>query len=309
MNETIAMQKSPLGRLPPELRLEIFEYVFTYERLACKDGSWEVTRPGERTRRSLTRELGATRVCKQMRQETRHLPLVLNDLVCGDELGYYDPWYEWWNTSSLTDPCPWAYKTLTKLTPLLSDSTTFKLHLWAYPAMLEKMGGAKWKEIGDAFAALVSVLGPAKLIVTLHLRFHFIDLPCKIMNPLIGHGEAVFEVHAGRSTATKEGMSALTTMVIDKRKEIRSHGDHLYNGHCGINSNNNTLLRQLMDAEHVCRRFMSLAIWASTPGETSTNDLSEVKDDLPSAHQEARRDSTRPRSLSLHWLRSWVGAE
>jgi hypothetical protein len=269
------MEKSPLNRLPSELRLEIFEYVFTYESLACKDRYWWALREGERKYRALSKELDVTLVCKQIRKETQHLPFSLNKLVCGNELGDFDPRSEWWDGLPLKTPCTVAYNALKRLTDVLSHHTTLELHLWAYPSMSEvrKMSVSEWAELSNTFEALVSVLGPAKLIVHLHFILHFSDLECGYMDPLIAHDEAVFEIHAGRSTVTKEGMS--------------------------INSCNNVLSRQLMEAEQVCRRFMSLAIHASTSGHTSI-DMSEIKECLPSGQHELRRDSAHPRREDEH---------
>jgi hypothetical protein len=301
IDETIAMEKSPLNRLPSELRLEIFEYVFTYESLACKDRYWWALREGERKYRALSKELDVTLVCKQIRKETQHLPFSLNKLVCGNELGDFDPRSEWWDGLPLKTPCTVAYNALKRLTDVLSHHTTLELHLWAYPSMSEvrKMSVSEWAELSNTFEALVSVLGPAKLIVHLHFILHFSDLECGYMDPLIAHDEAVFEIHAGRSTVTKEGMSLLVATINNKREEIKHHEKHQEDGHCPINSCNNVLSRQLMEAEQVCRRFMSLAIHASTSGHTSI-DMSEIKECLPSGQHELRRDSAHPRREDEH---------
>jgi hypothetical protein len=295
------MERSPLGRLPPELRLEIFEYVFAYERLACADGIWRVTRKGERKCRSLMRQLDATLVCKQMRKEMLQLPLLLNDLIFGQEVGEFDPFYEWWNTTSLKGPCTWALNSLAKLTHVLLDSTTFKLHLWAYPGMTEpcKMSEAEWIQLSGTFRALASALGSAKLVVHLHFVLHFKDIQCNYMDPLIWHGETVFEIHAGRCTAANEGMLLLAAMVNEKREQIDNHQKHQEYGHCSINMSNDTLSRQLMEAEQVCLRFMNLAIQANTPDD-ALFDMSGFKDCLSSGQQELRRDSTRSQNEEGH---------
>lgn len=298
------MQNSPLGRLPPELRLEIFEYVFTYERLDCKGRYWRTLREREPYYRPLSQELDVTLVCKQIRKETQHLPFTLNNLVCGNVVGDFNPWCDWWDASPLKNPCTWAYNALRKLTHIPSGSTTLELHLWAFPAMSEerKMSTTAWIELSNTFRALVSVLGSGKLIVTLHYILHFKDLRCDYLDPLGWHGEAKFEIHAGRSTAAKEGMSLLAATMHDKRVEIKHHEDHMEDGHCVINQCNNVLSRQLMEVEQVCQRFMSLAIQASTPGDKSL-DMREINyclDCPPSGQEESRRDSTRPRKGEGH---------
>lgn len=295
------MEKSPLIRLPPELREQIFEYVFTYESLDCKGRYWRTLREGERYYRPLSKELNVTLVCKQIRKETQRLLFSLNKLICGNELGDFDPWRDWWDALPLREPCTWAYNALTKLTHVLSKSTTLELHLWVFPAMSEErnMSTMEWIELSNTFEALVGALGPAKLIVTLHFILHFKDLRCDYLDPLVGHGETTFEIHAGHSTAVKGRVSLLTAMMNDKRKEIQRHWEHLGDGYCPVNQNNGTLTRHLLETEHVCLRFMDLAIRASTPGDKSV-DLSGIKDCVPSLQKELRRDSAQPRKEEEH---------
>lgn len=260
------MEKSPLGRLPPEIRLEIFEYVFTYERLACNFNYWSVARKGERKYRPLSKELGATLVCKQMRKETLHLPFSLNTLVCGNEVGDFDPYYEYWIAPSLKRPCTWAYNALRRLTDVLSDSTTLQLHLSIYPAMSDpgRKNDTEWVELSDTFAKLVSVLGPAKLAVILHFHFNFEDLRCEYLDsgPLIGHSETMFEIHAGRSTA-EGGKMLLEAMVEYKHEEIQHHEHHQQHDRCSVNFFTTMLSIQLEQAEQASRKFLSLAMQAS----------------------------------------------
>ena len=162
-----------------------------------------------------------------------------------------------------------------------------------------KMSNTEWIELSDAFGALVSILGPAKLTVTLHFILHFKDLRCDSMDPLVGHGETMFEVHAGNSTAAKGGTSLLAARMADKREEIRHHENHMEDSYCSINQYNDTLSRQLTEVEQVCEKFMCLAIHASTPGDTLF-DTSEIKDCQSPGQHELRRDSTRPRREEDH---------
>lgn len=295
------MERSPLNRLPPELRKDIFEYVFTYESLECKGRYWRTLREGAHYYRPLSRELDVTLVCKQVLQETQDLPFSLNNLVCGNELGDFDPWSDWRDALPLRKPCTWAYNALRKLTPALSKSTTLELHLWVFPAMSEprKMSDLEWLELSNTFRALVDTLGPAKLIVTLHFFLHFKDLQCNYLDPLAGHGETTFEIHGGRSTVVKGRVSPLAAMMNDKRKEIQRHQEHLGDGCCPVNQYKETLLRQLTETEHVCLRFMDLAIRASTPMDSSF-DMSGFKDCVPSVQQELRRDSAQSRKEQEH---------
>ena len=290
------MEKSPLILLPPELREGIFKYVFTYESLDCKGKYWRTLREGERCYRTLSKELNVTLVCKQIREETQRLPFSLNNLICGNEVGDFDPWHDWWDALPLRTPCIWAYDALRKLKPVLSEFTTLELHLWVFPDMYEerKMSNMEWIELSSTFEALLGALEPAKLIVTLHFILHFKDLRCDYLDPLVGHGETTCEVHACRSTAIKGQVSLLAAMMNDKRKEIQRHKEHLGDGCCPVNQNNETLTRQWLETEHVCLRFMDLAIRASTPLDKSF-DMSEIKDCVPSVQKELGRNSAQPR--------------
>ena len=73
------MDDSLFSRLPAELRIKIYEYALTFDRVSC--------RPGERSRfwpeRALTKKLALTQVCKQLRTECQHLLFTLNRLVVG----------------------------------------------------------------------------------------------------------------------------------------------------------------------------------------------------------------------------------
>jgi len=298
IDESIAMQNSPLGRLPPELRLEIFEYVFTYESLTCKGSYWRVTRKGERNHRPLSKELGATLVCKQMRKETLHLPFLLNTPVFGNEVGDFSPYYEWWIAPPLKDICTQAYNVLSKITHVVPESTTFKLHLWVYPLMSEPrtMRESHWAELSDTFKALANVLGAAKLIIILHFQYNYDNLKCKSPVPryLIEHGEAIFEVRQGDTTGAKQAIALLGASIQDKLEELQRHENHNDINLCRINHHKHRLSTQLMQAEQVSRTFLDLAARASIPEGTSLDLSDEVTRCLSfCGPQELRRDSAR----------------
>lgn len=296
------MEDSLLNNLPTELRLEIYEYVFTFESLTCKGGYWRVARKGERNRRPLSKELGATLACKQMRNETVHLPFSLNNVVCGNKVGDFDPYYEWWIAPPLKDPCSWAFDALSKMTPsLLSDSTRFYLHLWVYPGMSEprRMSNTAWIELSNALRALMGVLGPVKLIITLHFHYHYETLRCEYPDsgPLIPHNEAVIDICLGDPTVARGGLVALAKAVDDRRQALQQHEDHQTEG-CRVNYHKNKLSMQLMQAEQVSRRFIDVATWASIPGAQqpllcTLLGMGEATDS-PTRSQDPRRDSTRP---------------
>ena len=79
------MDDSIFNRLPAELRIKVYEYALTFDRVNC--------RPHKPSRfwpeRSLGTRLALTRVCKQIRAECQHLPFILNALIVGEA-----PWKE-----------------------------------------------------------------------------------------------------------------------------------------------------------------------------------------------------------------------
>lgn len=113
------MDNSPFGRLPAELRIKIYEYALTFDRVGC--------RPGESSRfwpeRSLSAQLALTRVCKQIRSETLHLPFTLNNPIVG---------HAYWGTD-FTEAMRAADEVTRNVASipaeLLSESTAFSLSL------------------------------------------------------------------------------------------------------------------------------------------------------------------------------------
>lgn len=263
------MEKSPLNRLPAEIRSEIFEYVFTFESPIHKTGWWTATPKSERRTRCLSKDMAPILVCKQMRNETLHLPLLLNTLVCGKEVGELDPYYYWYVLPSLRDPCLWAFNALKKMTPaLLSDSTTLELHLWIFSKMAEprQMSTALWAEVWDVFEALLGVLGPVKLIVTLHFQFHYENPTCEYVDlgGLTTNGETVFEIRPGDPTVVTGAMDGLTKAINNKRQEVQQHEDHSWS-RCRITHRRDILQEQLNQVKQVSGKFIKMATCASIP--------------------------------------------
>jgi len=168
------METSPFNRLPAELRTRIYEHVFTFDSVRCQDGRWRVYEKRKISR--LATRLGPTLVCKQMRAETLHLLMALNEPVCGNEDKDVDPYYEFWmGPRLLIEPCSWASRALDQgRSPFLSHATTFRLHLWVYPCM-----AGDWGEFEDAFAGLLVDGSPGKMVVTLHFYVDYQPLGCK----------------------------------------------------------------------------------------------------------------------------------
>lgn len=295
------MENSPLNRLPSEIRLDIFEYVFSYEGPIHKAGLWIVTPKRERRRRFLYNELAPTLVCKQMRNETLHLPLLLNNLSCGNQLGDFDPYYAWWVTPALKDPCQWALNALRKMIPaFLSDSTTLEMHLRVFSRMTQprESSSTDWNEVCNIFKALVGALGPVKLVIYLHFQFHFssISCDCEGLGPLRTHNGTMLNICPGDPSVARKSIKGLADAIGDSRWEIRQHRNHPWRA-CSVNTQMNALFEQLAQAEQMARRFIDIATLASLPEARPLQICTSPGIDEafagPSNSQNSKRDSTQ----------------
>lgn len=226
------METSPFNRLPPELRTRIYEHIFTFDSVRCQDGRWRVY--AERKVSRLAARLAPTLVCRQMRAETLHLLMALNELVCGNEDGDVDPYYEFWlGACLLKDPCEWASRALGGgRSPFLSASTVFRLHLWVYPCMRDLMRVEDWREVEDAFAGLVDGGRPGRVVVTLHFYVDYQPLSCECMQqqeerqgkaglPRFEYGE--FEI---RLDGCGLGNTGIVKLFDEKREGLNVHESH-----------------------------------------------------------------------------------
>jgi hypothetical protein len=289
------MENSPLNRLAPELRAEILERVFTYDRLFRHAKRWLVHRNGERNCWAISRDLGPTLVCKQMRSETLHLPLLLNDLVFGCEPGDFDPYMSWWTLPPLKDPCQRAIDALQKMTPaVLSDSTTLKLNLWVFPLMTElrEMSSTDWVVFGNVFKKLVDVLGPVKLVVNLNFHTNYEHLVCKIPDHafLAIRGKTVLDISSDSPNAAARAMEGVAKQIEDQRQTLQQHEDHDWED-CRITCNQKRISGFLTQAEMLARRVVEVVSSASSPKALQSpvctpSNTDEGNADAPSGPQE-----------------------
>jgi hypothetical protein len=289
------MEKSPLNRLAPELRANIFERVFTYDRLFRRAGRWLVHRNGERNCWAVSKDLGPTLVCKQMRNETLHLPLLLNDLVFGCEAGDFDPYMSWWTLPSLKDPCQRAIDALQKMTPaVLSDSTTLKLNLWVFPLMTEprEMSSTDWVVFGNVFRKLVDILGPVQLVVNLHFHTNYEHLECLIPDHafLAIRGKTLLDISSDDPNAATRAMADVAKEIDDQRQTLQQHEDHYWED-CRIMCSRKRLLGHFTQAETVARRVVEVVTSASSlkalqPPLCTLSDKGEAIADVPTESQE-----------------------
>ena len=189
------MKSSLFNRLPAELRTTIFEYVFTFDSVRCQDGRWRAyEKQKSRPRHSdvgaavyhlrafrLATRLGPTLVCKQMRAETLHLLMTLNEVVCGNERRDVDPYYEFlMGPRLLMEPCTWASRALDKgRSPFLSASSVIRVHIWVYPCMKNLMRVGDWRDLEKSFAGLVDGRYPGKVVIILHFFVDYQPLVCE----------------------------------------------------------------------------------------------------------------------------------
>jgi hypothetical protein len=240
------METSPFNRLPAELRTTIYEYVFTFDSVRCQDSRWRAyEKQKSRPRRSdveavyhlrafrLATRLGPTLVCRQMRGETLHLLMALNELVCGNERRDVDPYYEFlMGPRLLKDPCEWASRALDKgRSVFVSPSTAFRVHVWVYPCMRNSTSVGDWREFEDAFAGLVDGSFPGKVVVSLHFFVDYQPLVCEYRQQQGGRADVansqfeygVFEIGLDGGGCGNGGLGRLFD---EKREVLRGHESH-----------------------------------------------------------------------------------
>lgn len=250
------MDASPLIRLPSELRNQIYEYVFTYETLTCDKGRWSAKRHDKKCPLPLAREWGPLQVCRQMREETLHLPFSLNTPTCGAPAS--DPYYEWSLAPPLQTPCEWAVNTMRPA--LFTGAATFNLHLNIYPEMWSSnMSNVSWDTLAAAFKALPAALGPAKLVVTLNMYYHYESLDC--MYPMPFHGIFAFEMCPGTPLeASQKATLGLKDVIKAQTKALGRHVHHHSIDNCRVKANEARLKQQLIQVHCVSRRLVQVAM-------------------------------------------------
>jgi hypothetical protein len=203
-------------------------------------------------------------VCKQMRAETLHLLMKLNDLVCGNERRDVDPYYEFlMGPRLLKDPCIWADRALNNGRSLfLSPSTVFRLHLWVYPCMRDLMGARGWSDFENAFAGLVNGGCPGKVVVTLHFFVNYQPLICEyrqhggradLANSRFAYGE--FEIGMDGCGL---GNTGIVKLFDEKREVLNVHESH-ERGLCDVASQGGRLSEQLDQTEEMAVRVVEMA--------------------------------------------------
>ena len=122
------MDNSNFKRLPAELRVKVYEYALTFDRVSCRPHGSSRFWP----ERSLTTQLALTCVCKQIRAECQHLPLTLNKLNVG-AAPWQDlpPWQgRFFSISELYSLADDVAQDIARIPPgLMSASTTSSLDL------------------------------------------------------------------------------------------------------------------------------------------------------------------------------------
>ena len=258
---------SLLTSLPAELRTAIYEHVFTFDSVRCQDGRWRAYekqksatlrrsdnsssaalhhRPHHLRAYRLATRLAPTLVCKQMRAETLHLLMKLNELVCGNERRDVDPYYEFlMGPRLLKDPCVWADRALESgRSVFLSPSAVLRVHVWVYPCMRWKMGVRGWGEFEEVFAGLVGGgWTTGRVVVVLHFFVNYQALICEyrqlqggrraeLANSQYEYGEVEIGVDGECGLGEDGGLGRLFD---GKREVLRRHESH-ERGLCNVAS-------------------------------------------------------------------------
>jgi hypothetical protein len=128
------MDNSPFGRIPAELRITIYEYALTFDRL-----SWR-PRPSDQLERSLSTQLALTQVCRQIRAGSRHMPFELNNPVAGHVPCLCIDRASQWVETAVTRHRE-ARKTIgCTPTSLVTDVTTFSFEMHCWDMQLSNLG-------------------------------------------------------------------------------------------------------------------------------------------------------------------------
>jgi hypothetical protein len=134
------MEDSSFNTLPAELRIKIYEYALTFDRVSCRPLESSIFWP----ERSLKTQLALTRVCKQIRAESQHLPFTLNQLVVGKT-----PWQIGtlsWSISHLHSLADDVARNIASIPPdLISKSTVLTLDLIPWARSMLRYSGAPYK--------------------------------------------------------------------------------------------------------------------------------------------------------------------
>lgn len=288
------MDASQLNRLPSELRIQIYEYVFTYESLTCHKGRWSAKRYDKKYSLPLAREWGPVQVCKQMRDETLHLPFSLNTPTCGGPAS--DPHYEWSLATPLTVPCHWVVDTMRPA--LFTDAATFRLDLNIFPEMWQEAitSDRAWSNLSPVFERLLGAISPAKLVVTLNIYYHYESLDC--MYPMPFQDLLIFQVCPGDPLVAAKAIPELKNAIAAQAKALERHDHHHDANHCRVKANEDRLREQLAQVSHVSRRFVEVAIWSCMPKGCRTRVCKELGLDKVFTHLRVDCESPNVRNCA-----------
>ena len=250
----------PLYRLPAELRIQIYEHAFTFDSVRCQDGRWRVYEQNGKCSRLITR-LAPTLVCKQMRTETLHLLMTLNEMVFGNERRHVDLYRECrMGPRLLKDPFIWAAGAVDQgKSVFVSPKSVFRVHIWVFPPTLRAMRVHDWQEVVKSFAWLVDASFQGRVAVTLHFAVHYQPLLCEYRQ----HGRAVslqYEYGAFEIGLDGDGLGhmGLVKLFDERREVLRAHRNH-ERGMCQVRTSHHRLWEDLGWTEQMAVRVVQMA--------------------------------------------------
>jgi hypothetical protein len=250
----------PLYRLPAELRIQIYEHAFTFDSVRCQDGRWRVYEPNGKCFRLATR-LGPTLVCKQMRAETIHLLMKLNEMVCGNERRDVDLYREYrMGPRLLKDPFIWAARAVDQgKSVFVSRKSVFRVHVWVFPPTLRAMRNRDWQEVVKSFAWLVDGSFQGRLAVTLHFAVHYQPLLCEYRQPRTS-ASLQYEYGAFEIGLDGDGLGhmGLVKLFDERREVLRAHRNH-ERGMCQVRTSHHRLWEDLGWTEQMALSVVQMA--------------------------------------------------
>jgi hypothetical protein len=159
------MDNSPFGHIPAELRITIYEYALTFDRLSCR------LRPSDQSEPSLSTQLALTQVCRHIRAESGHMPFALNNPVAEHVPCLCIDRGSQWVETAVTSHRE-ARETI-KCTPtsLVTDVTTFSFDMHCWDRQLSNLGTVSsmakfhWANLKFIFGNLIHVTQQEKFVL------------------------------------------------------------------------------------------------------------------------------------------------
>jgi hypothetical protein len=272
------MDNSPFVRIPAELRITIYEYALTFDRLSCR------LRPSDQSKPSLPTQLASIQVCRQIRAESRHMPFALNNPVAGHVPCLCIDRGSQWVETAVTSHREARETIGCTPTSLVTDVTTFSFDMHCWDRQLSNLGTVSsmakfhWANLKFIFGELIHVTQQEKFVLDLTPRrkCDIGRLWCEVdyTNPVFTSQstsfsvEVVLERDASGAHARTESDDFLARIdrarVLTVMHKHRTHDRSL----CNATKRGETFIARLAQLEHEADRVIARCrgSWRSVHG-------------------------------------------